>query len=180
MSATPFAPEIVFVVAVAENGVIGRDNAMPWKLKSDMAHFRRMTSGKPVIMGRKTYLSIGQPLKGRTNIVVTRQRDFSAEGIVVAHSLDAALDIARGDAMRRFAAEIAVIGGADIYTQLMNRADRLEITEVHASPEGDTLFPKPGADWQEVARERREAGEADSAAFSFVTFRRTSAAARQG
>jgi dihydrofolate reductase len=180
LSATPFAPEIVFVVAVAANGVIGRDNAMPWKLKSDMAHFRRVTTGRPVIMGRKTFLSIGKPLKDRTNIVVTRQKDFHAPGVVVAHSLDAALDVARGDAMRRFAAEIAVIGGADIYAQLMDRADRLEITEVHASPEGDTLFPARGNGWQEVARERHEAGEADSAAFSFITLRRAPAAPPQG
>jgi dihydrofolate reductase len=180
LSAKPFAPEIVFVVAVATNGVIGRDNAMPWKLKSDMAHFRAKTFGRPVIMGRKTFLSIGKPLKGRTNIVVTHQKDFSAAGIVVAHSLDAALDVARGDAMRRFAAEIAVIGGADIYAQLMDRADRLEITEVHASPEGDTLFPPRGNGWQEVARDRHEAGEADSAAFSFITLRRHPAAPPQG
>lgn len=180
MSATSFAPEIVFVVAVAENGVIGRDNAMPWKLKSDMAHFRALTTGRPVVMGRKTFLSIGKPLKDRTNIVVTRQKDFHAPGVVVAHSLGAALDVARGDAMRRFAAEIAVIGGADIYAQLMDRADRLEITEVHASPEGDTLFPQAGAGWREVAREKHEAGEADTAAFSFITMRRAPVAPRQG
>ena len=162
----------MLVVAVAENGVIGRDNAMPWKLKSDMAHFRALTMGRPVIMGRKTFLSIGKPLKDRTNIVVTRQGDFHAPGVVVARSLEAAFDVARGDAMRRFAAEIAVIGGADIYLQCMDKADRLEVTEVHATPEGGTHFPPIGAMWRETARERRAAGEGDSAAFSFVTYRR--------
>lgn len=172
MSGAARAPEIVLVVAVAENGVIGRDNAMPWKLRSDMKHFRSVTLGRPVIMGRKTYLSIGKPLKDRTNIVVTRQKDFRSEGIVVAPSIEAAFDVARGDAMRRFAAEIAVIGGADIYAQVMDRAQRLEVTEVHAAPEGDTHFAPVGAPWREVARERHAAGEGDSAAFSFVTYRR--------
>lgn len=170
MSADARSPEIVLVAAVADNGVIGRDNAMPWKLRSDMKRFRALTLGRPVVMGRKTFLSIGKPLKDRTNIVVTRQSDFHAEGIVVALSLEAALDIARDDAMRRFAAEIAVIGGADIYSQCMDIAQRLEITEVHAAPEGDTHFPPIGAQWREVARERHAAGEGDSAAFSFVTY----------
>jgi dihydrofolate reductase len=171
LSAIARGPEIVLVAAVAENGVIGRDNAMPWKLKSDMAHFRAATMGRPVVMGRKTFLSIGKPLKGRTNIVITRQRDFRAPGIVIAPSLDAALDVARGDAMRRFAAEIAVIGGAEIYSQCMDKAHRLEITEVHAQPEGDTHFPPIGAPWHEVARTRHAAAEGDSADFSFVTYR---------
>ena len=172
MTAPTRGPEIVLVVAAAENGVIGRDNAMPWKLKSDMAHFRALTLGRPVIMGRKTFLSIGKPLRDRTNIVVTRQRDFRAPGVVVAPSLGAAFDVARGDAMRRFAAEIAVIGGADIYRQCMEKADRLEVTEVHASPDGDTHFPAIGAMWREVARDSRAAGEGDSAPFAFVTYRR--------
>jgi dihydrofolate reductase len=166
------APEIVCVAAVAENGAIGRDNAMPWTLRSDMKHFRALTLGRPVIMGRKTFLSIGKPLKGRTNIVVTRQADFRAPGTVVVASIAAALQVARGDAMRRFAAEIAVIGGAEIYAQCMDAAQRLEITQVHATPEGDTHFPPIGEQWHEVARERHAAGEGDSAAFSFVTYRR--------
>jgi dihydrofolate reductase len=169
------APEIFFVIAVAEDRVIGRDNAMPWKLRTDMKRLVALTRGKPVIMGRKTYLSIGKPLKDRTTIVVTRQRDFSAPGIVVAPSLEAAIDVARGDAMRRFAAEIAVLGGADIYMQLLHRAHRIELTEVHARPGGDTHFPKLGPEWHEVARERHEAGEGDSAAYSFVTYRRNAA-----
>ena len=172
-NADPKSPEIVFVVAVAENGVIGRDNAMPWHLKSDLKRFKAITIGKPIIMGRKTYESIGRPLPGRTNIVVTRDADYRAAGAVVATSFDVARAVALGDALRRSAAEIAVIGGAEIYAQWMQCADRLEITEVHARPEGDTCFGviDPAA-WQEVARVRNPAGPAESADFSYVTYRR--------
>jgi dihydrofolate reductase len=166
-------PALVFVVAVAENGVIGHDGGMPWRLKSDLQRFKRLTIGKPVVMGRKTFVSIGRPLPGRTNIVVTRERAFAARGVVIAPSLSAALEVARGDALRRFATEIAVIGGAELFAQLWDQAARLEITEVHAAPEGDTRLP--GVDlslWEEVARERHAAGAEDSADFSYVTYRR--------
>src|SRR5579872_5059594 len=109
--------DIILVAAIAENGVIGRGNALPWRLKSDMQHFRAITMGKPVVMGRKTFLSIGKPLKGRSNIVVSRDPQFAAPGIVVAPSIEAALAAARGDALRRGADSIAVIGGADLYAQ---------------------------------------------------------------
>lgn len=165
--------EIVFVVAVAENGVIGADGAMPWRLKSDLARLKAMTLGKPVVMGRKTFASIGRPLPGRTNIVVTRDRNFRAGGAVVTNSFTDAKAIATGDALRRFATEIAVIGGAEIYRQWMECADRLEITEVHARPDGDTHFPAiDPALWQEVARTRNPAGPQDSTDFSYVTYRR--------
>jgi dihydrofolate reductase len=168
--------EIVLVAAVAENGVIGASGAMPWRLKSDMARFKALTSGKPVVMGRKTFISIGRPLPGRTNIVVTRDTGFRAVGVVVTHSVEDAMAIATGDALRRFATEIAVIGGAEIYAQWMERADRLEVTEVHARPDGDTRFPPVDAGaWEEVARERKSAGPDDSADFSYVTFRRRGA-----
>ena len=165
--------EIVFVVAVAENGVIGANGAMPWRLRSDMKHFKAVTMGRPVVMGRKTFASIGKPLPGRTNIVVTRDPDFRTDGVVVTHSFSDAKAIATGDALRRFATEIAVIGGAEIYAQWMDSADRLEITEVHARPDGDTRFPAvdPVA-WEEVARVRNPAGLHDTADFSYVTFRR--------
>ena len=167
------APEIVFVLAVAENGVIGRNNEIPWRLKADMQRFRALTIGKPVVMGRKTFLSLKRPLPGRTNIVMTRDANFSAPGAVVATSLAAAFDVARGDALRRSVSEIAVIGGADVYAQWLDRADRLEITEVHARPEGDTWFARPdSAIWQEAARERHAAAAGDSADYSYVTFRR--------
>lgn len=166
-------PEIVFLVAIAENGVIGRGDAMPWHLSSDLKRFKRLTLDKPVVMGRKTFVSIGKPLPGRTNIVLTRDRDYRHRGVVTATSMAAALDVARGDALRRFAAEIVVIGGAEVFARLMDRAARLEITEVHAEPDGDTFFPPfQRADWVETARERHEAGPGDSAAFSYVTYRR--------
>jgi len=165
------APAMVFVVAVAENGVIGVDNALPWTLKSDLRHFKALTFGKPVVMGRKTFLSIGRPLPGRTNIVVTREAAFAAPGVVAAPSLEAAYEVARGDAGRRGAGEIAVIGGADVFAQWMARADRLEITEVHAAPEGDTrMAPIDPVVWQEIARDRHAAGPSDSCDFSYVTY----------
>lgn len=166
-------PEIVLIVAVAENGVIGAAGAIPWRLKSDMLRLKAMTLGKPVVMGRKTFVSIGRPLPGRTNIVITRDAGFRAGGVVAATSFDAARAVATGDALRRLATEIAVIGGADIYAQWMDAADRLEITEVHARPEGDTRFPAiDPADWAEVARVRNKAGPDDSVDYSYVTYRR--------
>ena len=174
MSATAGSPpEIVLIVAVAENGVIGAGGAIPWRLKSDMQRLKAMTMGKPVVMGRKTFVSIGRPLPGRTNIVVTRDAGFRSPGVVATTSFDAARAVATGDALRRSATEIAVIGGAEIYAQWMDAADRLEITEVHARPEGDTRFPAiDRADWEEVARLRNNAGPDNSADYSYVTYRR--------
>jgi dihydrofolate reductase len=164
---------ILIVAAVAENGVIGRGNALPWRLKSDMQHFRALTMGKPVVMGRKTYLSIGKPLKGRTTIVISRDRNFTAPGIVVAPSLDAALAAARGDALRRNADTIIVAGGADIYAQAMPLATQLAVTHVHKRVDGDAHFPAIAADeWHESARSEHEAAAEDEAAFAFVTYER--------
>jgi dihydrofolate reductase len=164
--------EIVFVVAVAENGIIGAKGGMPWRLKSDMARFKALTIGKPVVMGRKTFVSLPRPLPGRTNIVITRDANYRAAGAVVTTSSADALSVARGDALRRSVAEIAVLGGAEIYRQWLPSADRLEITEVHARPDGDTVFEIDKAQWDEVARERHPAGANDSADFSYVTYRR--------
>ena len=165
--------EIVLIVAVAENGVIGHDNKIPWRLKSDQQRLKAITMNKPVVMGRKTFESLRRPLPGRTNIVVTRDPSYRANGAVVTTSFENARAIAHGDALRRFATEIAVIGGAGVYAQWMAVADRLEITEVHARPEGDTHFaPVDAAVWEEVARLRNPAGPDDSADFSYVTFRR--------
>ena len=166
-------PETVLIVAVAENGVIGAGGAMPWRLKSDLQRFKALTWGRPVVMGRKTFAAIGRPLPGRTNIVVTRDAGFRAAGAVVTNSFADARAIAVGDALRRFATEIAIIGGAEIYAQWMAHADRLEITEVHARPDGDTRFAAiDAAEWDEVARVRNPAGSDDSADFSYVTYRR--------
>jgi dihydrofolate reductase len=166
--------DIVLVAAIAENGVIGRGNALPWRLKSDMAHFRELTMGKPVVMGRKTYLSIGKPLKGRTTIVVSRDRDFAAPGIVVAPSLDAALTAARGDALRRGAGAIIVAGGAEIYAQAMAQATRLAITQVHLRAEGEIRFPAIDATlWHEISRSEHAAADDDDSAYAFVDYERT-------
>ena len=165
--------DIVLLAAVAENGVIGRGNALPWRLKSDMTHFRELTMGKPVVVGHKTYLSIGKPLVGRTTIVVSRDRAFAAAGIVVAPSLDSALAVAEGDALRRNADAIIVAGGADVYVQAMPLATRLAITEVHERVDGDTHFPAIDPDvWREIARSEHKPGADDDVPFAFVTYQR--------
>jgi dihydrofolate reductase len=172
--------DIVVLAAVAENGVIGRGNALPWRLKSDMAHFRELTMGKPVMMGRKTYLSIGKPLKGRTTIVVSRDRAFSAPGVLVAPNLDYALAAARGDALRRGADAVIVAGGADIYTQALPAASRLAMTEVHKRVEGDAYFPAIDRTiWREVARSEQRPAADDEAGFAFVSYERANAAAKR-
>jgi dihydrofolate reductase len=165
--------DILLVAAIAQNGVIGRGNALPWRRKSAMQHFRTLTMGKPVVRGRKTYLSIGRPLKGRTTIVVSRDRGFTAPGIVVAPSLDAALATARGDALRRNADTIVVAGGADIYAQAMPLATQLAVTHVHKRIDGDAYFPAIDSnEWHESARSEHEAAAEDEAAFAFVTYER--------
>jgi dihydrofolate reductase len=164
---------LVLIAAVAENGVIGRANGLPWRLRSDLRHFRACTMGKPVVMGRRTFQSLGRQLKGRTVIVVTRDPDFAAPGIVVAASLATALAAARGDALRRGADAVMVAGGGEIYAATMPLAARIEMTLVHARPDGDTLFPRiEPAVWREVERIEHAAGADDSAAFAFVRFAR--------
>src|SRR5262249_36063770 len=138
----PSRIKIVLLAAVAENGVIGKGGALPWRLKSDMRRFRALTWGKPVVAGRATYLSFNRrPLPGRTNSVLSRGRNLAAPGVVVAGSLDAALAAARGDALRRGVDAIIVVGGADVYAQTMAAAEALVITRVHLRPDGDTVFP---------------------------------------
>jgi len=167
--------EIVLIVAVAENGVIGAGGAIPWRLKTDQQRLKSMTMGKPVVMGRRTFESLRRPLPGRTNIVVTRDANFRAAGAVVTTSFADARATALGDALRRLATEIAVIGGAEIYAQWMDVADRLEFTEVHAKPEGDThLAPIDLKEWKEVARTFHVGTDDDTADFSYVTYRRHS------
>jgi dihydrofolate reductase len=163
--------QIVFVAAIGENNVIGHEGALPWRLSSDLKHFRALTLNKPVIMGRKTFESIGRPLDQRTNIVVSRSLDRVGPGVVLATSIDAALGFAKSDAEKRGVGEIAVIGGGDIFSALMPRADRLEITHVHASPEGDAFFPPIDPQvWQQRSRREIAAGPKDSAAFALATY----------
>jgi dihydrofolate reductase len=171
--ASPSSPALVLIAAVADNGVIGRGGALPWRLKSDLRHFRAVTMGKPVVMGRKTYLSIGKPLAGRTNIMVSRNPEFAAPGIVVAASIEAALAVARGDALRRAADAIAVIGGADLYLHTIASADRLVITQVHLRPAGDTMFPIIDESlWKEVERREHDPGPGDAAGFTLLVYER--------
>ncbi len=153
---------IALVVAVARNGVIGRDGGLPWHLSSDLKKFKEITMGKPVIMGRKTWESLPKrPLPGRRNIVITRQKGFVADGAMVVASPEEALAAAVG------AEEIAVIGGGEIYDMFMVLADRIYLTEVALDVEGDTLFPAiEPAHWREVAREEHSQGPKDSAPFT--------------
>jgi dihydrofolate reductase len=164
--------EIVLVAAVAENGVIGREGGLPWRIKSDMQRFRALTWGKPAVVGRKTYFSFSRkPLPGRTNIVVSRARDFAVPGAIVAASLPAALEVARGDALRRGSDAIMVLGGADIYAQAMPLANRLEVTHIHAQCEGDTVFPAiDPAIWRETARAVFSPAPGDDAGYDAVTY----------
>ena len=164
--------EIVLVFAVAGNGVIGQGNTIPWRLKTDQQRFKAITMGRPIVMGRKTFESLRKALPGRTNIVLTGDADYQAVGAIVVTSFERAFDAARGDALRRFATEIMIIGGAEIYAQWMPRADRLEITEVHAEVEGDAVFKPDLSEWEEISRFRNKAGPDDSADFSYVTLRR--------
>jgi dihydrofolate reductase len=164
---------LVLVAAIAENGVIGRAGALPWRLKTDLRHFRGLTIGHPVVMGRRTYAAIGKPLRERTTIVVSRDVAFAAPGVAVAPNLAAALDAARGDALRRGVAAIMIAGGADLYAQTIGRAARLEISRVHASPQGDAVFPPiDPAQWRETARREHPAGPDDEAPFTTLTYER--------
>ncbi len=162
-------PRVSLIAAVAANGVIGDGQGMPWRLSSDMRRFKALTLGKPVIMGRKTWETIGRPLAGRLNIVLTRGRDLAGDGVTVVHTLDDAL----GRATETGADEIMVLGGGEIYRAAIGRADRLYITHVEASPKGDTHFPEiDPAVWQAGPEERLPAGEKDTAATRFVIYER--------
>jgi dihydrofolate reductase len=159
------------IVAMAENRTIGIDNKLPWYLPNDLKYFKQVTMGKPIIMGRKTYESIGKPLPGRTNIVITRNPDYQAEGIVVVNSLKQALDKAEDISFINGHDEVMVIGGAEIYNQGLESADRLYITHVHAEVEGDAFFPEVDwNDWQEQAREDFSAEGPNPYDYSFVVY----------
>ncbi|KKC35578.1 diacylglycerol kinase [Devosia epidermidihirudinis] len=133
--------KIAMIAGVAENGVIGSSQTIPWRIPSDFGFFKRTTMGKPMIMGRKQYETVGKPLPGRTNIVVTRQPGYQPEGVLVFSTIEAALEKARAIAVADGVDEVMIIGGGDIYAQLMNVADRLYISHIELNPEGDVLFP---------------------------------------
>ncbi len=161
------------IVAISENNVIGRDGGLPWHLSADLQRFKRLTMGCLIIMGRKTYESIGRPLPGRTSIVVTRQDDYQPAGVLVAPSLDQALDIAQTDD------EAFVIGGAEIYRQALPRANRLVVTRVHATIDGDVFFPEiEPSQWRLQSEEPHEADDRNDFPFTFQTFERVAVVAQ--
>ncbi|MDD5388448.1 MAG: dihydrofolate reductase [Gallionellaceae bacterium] len=163
---TPSATPVVSVIAaMARNRVIGIDNALPWRLSEDLKHFKALTMGHHIIMGRKTYESIGKPLPGRTTVIVTRDPAYRVEGCLTAHSLDAAIAACAGDG------EVFFVGGAELYAQVLPRADRLYLTEIQADYVGDAWFPEfDRALWREA--ERRENVNPEGLAYHFVTYRR--------
>lgn len=165
--------KLAIIVAQAENRVIGINNKLPWYLPEDLRYFKRVTMAKPIIMGRKTYESIGRPLPGRTNIVISRQAGYAPTGVRVAESLEAAIELAASICLIDGAEEAMVIGGAQIYEQALTRADRLYLTQVHASVEGDAWFPSfEPAQWREVGREDFTATEANPYDYSFIVLDR--------
>jgi len=162
------------IVAVAENGVVGNNNALPWHISADLKYFKQTTLGKPVVMGRKTFESIGRPLPGRTNIVISSRRDYAADGVTVVNSLQRALDYAAEVALIDGTEELMVIGGATIYGAAIPLADRLYVTEVHASVTGDAyLRDIDWSCWREISRERQEAVAPNPYDFSFVVYERS-------
>jgi dihydrofolate reductase len=160
------APQVELVVAVARNGVIGRGNALPWRLPADLAHFKRTTLGHPILMGRRTWESIGRPLPGRTNLVLTRDPGFAAPGAGVVHSVEAALALAGPG-------PLMVIGGAELYRACLPRAGVLHLTTVEADVEGDVHFPQwHRSDWRETWREAHDADERNELPYTFLRFER--------
>lgn len=159
--------KLSLIVAVAENSVIGKDGDLPWKISSDLKYFKEKTMSKPIIMGRKTFQSIGNPLPGRVNIVITRDVSFAEEGVITAHSLEMALEVGKSLAEAKGMDEVMVIGGAEIYKLTLPQADRLYLTRVHGEVAGDTYFPPLDPDnWLEASHERFPAGEKDSHDYS--------------
>lgn len=165
--------DIALVVAAAENGIIGRDGGLPWHVSSDLKFFRKTTLGKPIVMGRKTFESIGKPLDGRPNIVISRDPAFAPDGVYVFASIDDALAIARTLAADLGQDEVAVIGGAQIYAATLPVADRVYLTRIHAQPDGDASLPALDPSmWQEVSHVRHEAGPKDDHPFSIMVYER--------
>ena len=163
--------KLALIAAMAQNRVVGIDNKLPWHLPEDLKYFKRITTGKAVIMGRKTYESIGRPLPNRTNIVITRSTEFSAPGIEVVNSLDAAIELAENVSLINAVDEVMVIGGAQIYEAALPQADRLYLTHVHANVEGDAYFPDVDmSQWKELGREDYDASETNPYNYSFVVY----------
>lgn len=166
---------VAMIVAQAQNRVIGRDNKLPWYLPGDLKYFKQATLGKPIVMGRKTFDSIGKPLPGRLNIVITRDQSYQPDGVKVVHSLQEAIELAESQALIDGAEELMIIGGEQIYAQALPLAERLYITQVHAEVEGDAHFPVfASADWQELGREDFSAEGPNPYDYSFIVYQRIS------
>jgi dihydrofolate reductase len=165
-------PPLSAIVAVAKNGVIGLGNRLPWHISSDLKHFKALTLGKPIIMGRKTFASLGRVLPGRETIVVTRDAGFTApHGVFVAASIEAALQLAKARAQALGADEVIVAGGGEIFAALFDRLDRLYVTFVALAPPGDAFFPPiDGSKWREMRREYHTPEKGDEAAFVFAEY----------
>lgn len=164
--------KLSLVVAMDKNRVIGVDGGLPWKLSSDLKYFRDITLGKPIIMGRKTHDSIGRPLPGRQNIVITRNPEYTAEGCDVVTSIEAALELVKDEP------EVMMVGGASLYVDILPETDQLYMTEVHAEVEGDTWFPEIDAEqWQELSRTEFTADEKNDHDYSFVVYERVTSEA---
>jgi dihydrofolate reductase len=164
---------LVLVVAVAENGVIGRKGDLPWRIPGDLKHFKAVTMGKPVVMGRKTFESIGKPLPGRPNIVISRDPAYRPDGVIVTRGFESVMDAAEKEAARIGASEIAIIGGYGLFEHFLPKASRIEITEVHARPEGDVLFPAfDRSQWKETHRDGPHKGASDDFSYTKVTLER--------
>jgi dihydrofolate reductase len=163
--------KIALIVAVSQNNVIGRDNQLPWHLPEDLKYFKSVTMGKPILMGRKTFDSIGRPLPGRTNIVITRDPEWTAQGVEIASDIEVALAMGKKACQAVAVDEIMVIGGAQIYQKLLPYADRLYLTRVEAKVQGDAVFPEiDPAQWQQIAEEIPE--KIDSHPYRFLIFDR--------
>lgn len=161
------------IVAAAENGAIGKDNKMPWHLPADLQYFKKVTMGKPVVMGRKTFESIGQPLPGRTNIVITRDKSYRQEGVEVLHDLSAAEAACEDFAVFEDFSEMMFIGGAEIYKQVLPEIDRIYLTQVHAEFEADTYFPElEKSKWTVVSEQRFAADDKNPYDYSFIVMER--------
>ena len=165
-------PVIALVVAIGENGAIGRGGDLPWKLSTDLKYFRKVTLRKPIIMGRRTFESFPRALDQRLNIVLSRDPAYLVPGAIVVPSLDAALDIAQSAAQQAGVEEIMIVGGDDVFREVLPKASRIYLTEVHASPDADVWFTFDRKQWREISRERHERGPKDDHAFSFVVLER--------
>jgi dihydrofolate reductase len=166
-------PPLTLVVALAENGVIGRDNHLLWRLKTDLRRFRELTWGKPMIMGRKTFQSIGKPLPGRETIVLTRDPGFSAAGVHIARTWDDAVAKGAALAQQMKADAVAVVGGAEIYALALPHVSRMYLTRVQTAPDGDAVFPSyDPSDFREVSRETHQKGSDDEHPFTFIDLER--------